>query len=183
MAAQKDQKVKRAASDNEAKAYRHNAAALRKKATYYKERLAKIQDERDTIVSEISKKLQEFEGAVVGILPPKLMAVLQWSQDHSSSSNIPNNMVYTPVPTDDRSVKSNSISKNYDHYYVSSSSSVASSSTGSSHRPGSISSLSLQSLPANMFSPGYSPSALGKMTPIDPVKKIQQLKSFKNKKY
>jgi hypothetical protein len=183
MEAQKDQKVKRAASDNEAKAYRHNAAALRKKATYYKERLAKIQDERDTIVSEISKKLQEFEGAVVGILPPKLMAVLQWSQDHSSSSNIPNNMVYTPVPTDDRSVKSNSISKNYDHYYVSSSSSVASSSTGSSHRPGSISSLSLQSLPANMFSPGYSPSALGKMTPIDPVKKIQQLKSFKNKKY
>lgn len=185
MAAQKDQKVKRATSENEAKAYRHNAAALRKKATYYKERLNKIQDERDTIVKDISKKLQEFEGAVIGILPPKLMSVLQWSQNHSSNANIPNNVVYTPLPTDDKSITSNSKSKNYDHYYVSSSSSVASSSTGggSSHRPGSLSSsLSMQSLPANMFS-SYSPSALGKMTPIDPVKKIQQLKSFKNKKY
>jgi hypothetical protein len=57
-----------------------------------------------------------------------------------------------------------------------------SNSTGSSKRTGLSSSLSVSTLPANMFST-YSPSALGKMTAIDPLQKIKQLKSFKQRRY
>ena len=191
MAASKEDKCKRATSDGEAKAYRHNAAMLRKKAGFYKERLSNIQQERELIVSEISKKLQEFEGAVIGVLPPKLLKVLNWSHNHSADVNSLNNsnFVYTPLATDDNNSiasNTNSTSKNYNHYYISSNESIASlnsNSTGSSKRIGSLSSsLSINTLPANMFST-YSPSALGKMTVIDPAQKIKQLKSFKQKKY